>query len=327
VWLALVRALRPLNKLEQRIRERSPDDLSPIDAEAAPTEVIPLVDSVNDLLQRQQKTLATQKRFLADAAHQLKTPLAGLRMQADLALRESSNEAELKRSLQQIGRSSIRATRTVNQLLALARADSSGRTLTKQSLDMAELVLQVVHDLVPHAIEKKMDLGYEGVQPGKRSVRLMGHATLLQEMLRNLVDNALHYTPGGAAAHSASALSAPAPLSDAAAPYPGVVTVRLLADPFGHVLVLQVEDNGPGIPAAERELVLQPFYRAAHMQGSEQDGSGLGLAIVQEIAQQHGAVLSLEDAHPGVQPPGLRVSLRFSTEDAPSVPPEEVVMP
>ena len=123
VWLALVQAIKPLNQLEERIRARKPDDLSPIDARAVPLEVAPLVSSVNDLLMRLKDSIATQKRFLADAAHQLKTPLAGLRMQADLAQREGANTEELKQSLRQIGRSSIRATHTVNQLLALARAE------------------------------------------------------------------------------------------------------------------------------------------------------------------------------------------------------------
>uniref|UniRef100_UPI00258A4A9D sensor histidine kinase n=1 Tax=Diaphorobacter sp. TaxID=1934310 RepID=UPI00258A4A9D len=121
VWLALARGIKPLHQLEERIRARKPDDLSPLDHKAVPMEVAPLVDSVNDLLRRLSESMATQKRFLADAAHQLKTPLAGLRMQADLAQREGTSTEELKQSLKQIGRSSIRATHTVNQLLALAR--------------------------------------------------------------------------------------------------------------------------------------------------------------------------------------------------------------
>ena len=134
VWLALVQAIKPLNQLEERIRARKPDDLSPIDAQAVPLEVVPLVSSVNDLLMRLKDSIATQKRFLADAAHQLKTPLAGLRMQADLAQREGSNAEELKQSLRQIGRSSIRATHTVNQLLALARAESSGSAMARSAI-------------------------------------------------------------------------------------------------------------------------------------------------------------------------------------------------
>ena len=134
VWLALVRGIKPLSQLEERIRARKPDDLSPLDDKAVPLEVAPLVSSVNDLLTRLKDSIATQKRFLADAAHQLKTPLAGLRMQADLAQREGANAEELKQSLKQIGRASMRATHTVNQLLALARAESSGASIGPPAL-------------------------------------------------------------------------------------------------------------------------------------------------------------------------------------------------
>ncbi len=289
VWLALARGIQPLNQLEERIRARSPDDLSPLDHKAVPLEVAPLVDSVNDLLRRLNDSLATQKRFLADAAHQLKTPLAGLRMQADLAQREGTSTEELKRSLQQIGRSSIRATHTVNQLLALARAEGSGTALARQPCDLARLVIDVVRDSVPRALEKRIDLGYDGAEPGSTGVWLDGNPTLLKELARNLLDNAINYTP-----------SSPE--------RPGVITARVLADPFGRVVLLQVEDSGPGVPESERELVFQPFYRAL---GTDADGSGLGLPIVLEIARQHGAEVVLEDAHPGQHPPGARFSVRF----------------
>lgn len=292
VWLALVRGIKPLSELEERIRARKPDDLSPLDDRVVPLEVAPLVSSVNDLLTRLKDSIATQKRFLADAAHQLKTPLAGLRMQADLAQREQFNAEELKQSLKQIGRSSIRATHTVNQLLALARAESSGKTIVRQSCDLAAMTMEVIQDSLPRAMEKRIDLGYDGAQPGAPGVLLEGNPTLLKEMIRNLLDNALIYTPS---------------TDD----QPGVVTARVLADPFGGVLVLQIEDSGPGIPEAERDLVFQPFYRTL---GTNVDGSGLGLPIVKEIATQHHAQITLEDAHPGHMPAGLRVSVRFQVE-------------
>mgnify|MGYP002039828533 FL=1 len=150
VWLALARGIRPLHELEQRIRSRKPDDMSPIDDAIAPLEVAPLVGAVNDLLLRLNRSIETQKRFLADAAHQLKTPLAGLRMQADLALRADASAEDLKLSLKQIGRSSIRATHTVNQLLSLARAEGSGRGVSRQPIDLAQLTMEVVQDSVPH---------------------------------------------------------------------------------------------------------------------------------------------------------------------------------
>ena len=289
VWLALVQAIKPLNMLEERIRARKPDDLSPIDAQAAPLEVAPLVDSVNDLLLRLKDSIATQKRFLADAAHQLKTPLAGLRMQADLAQREGADADELKQSLRQIGRSSVRATHTVNQLLALARAESSGSAMPRQTCDLAELTMSVVRDCVPRAIEKQIDLGYEGTEPGAPGGQIEGNPTLLKELVRNLLDNAINYTPSSAR-------------------QPAVITARVLSDPTQGRLVLQVEDSGPGVPLAERELVFQPFYRAL---GTEADGSGLGLPIVLEIAQQHNATVDLDETRPGQAAPGARFTVRF----------------
>ncbi len=289
VWLALVQAIKPLNRLEERIRARSPDDLSPLDAQAVPLEVAPLVSSVNDLLMRLKDSVATQKRFLADAAHQLKTPLAGLRMQADLAQREGANAEDLKQSLRQIGRSSIRATHTVNQLLALARAESNGTAMSQQPCNLVRLTMEVVRDCVPRAMDKHIDVGYEGADADDTDATMMGNPTLLKEMVRNLMDNAINYTPSNA-------------------DKPGVITARVLKDPFSKVLVLQVEDSGPGIPAAERELVFQPFYRVL---GTEADGSGLGLPIVLEIARQHQASVSVEDSRPGQSPPGTCFTVRF----------------
>jgi two-component system, OmpR family, sensor histidine kinase TctE len=294
VWLALVRGIKPLSELEERIRQRKPDDLSPLDEKVVPLEVAPLVSSVNDLLTRLKNSIATPKRFLADAAHQLKTPLAGLRMQADLAQREQMNTEQLKQSLKQIGRSSMRATHTVNQLLSLARAETSGKSLVRQPCDLAALAIDAVQDTVPRAMDKHIDLGYDGAQPGSAGVTLQGNPTLLTEMVRNLLDNAVNYTPSSAQ-------------------QPGVVTARVLADPFSGVQVLQVEDTGPGIPESERELVFQPFYRAL---GTNVDGSGLGLPIVLEIARQHGASVEIEDARPGQSPPGTRVTVRFDAAAA-----------
>jgi two-component system sensor histidine kinase TctE len=303
VWLALARGIAPLNELQQRIRRRESHDLSPIDEREAPEEVSPLVRAINDLLARLDRSISAQKHFLADAAHQLKTPLAGLRTQAELAQREidagQSDPQTLKKSLQQIARSSQRAAHMVNQLLAMARAENAAQSLTHPAIDMTRLATEAVRDLVPRALEKRIDLGYEGpeaVRTGRPApgLHVRGQPVLLRELIRNLVDNALNYTPSG-----------------------GTVTVRVVDDPFGQVVVLQVEDSGPGIPAAEREKVFQPFYRAL---GTNVDGSGLGLAIVAEIAAQHGAEVSLEDANlrsrnplPDGAPagPGARFTVRF----------------
>ena len=210
-------------------------------------------------------------------------------MQADLAQREGADADELKQSLRQIGRSSVRATHTVNQLLALARAESSGSAMPRQTCDLAELTMSVVRDCVPRAIEKQIDLGYEGTEPGAPGGQIEGNHTLLKELVRNLLDNAINYTPSSAR-------------------QPAVITARVLSDPTQGRLVLQVEDSGPGVPLAERELVFQPFYRAL---GTEADGSGLGLPIVLEIAQQHNATVDLDETRPGQAAPGARFTVRF----------------
>ena len=284
VWLALVRGIRPLELLERRIRARKADDMSPLDESTVPEEVAPLVSSINDLLQRLKLSLSTQKRFLADAAHQLKTPLAGLRMQADLAQRETDAD-ELKKSLKQIGRASVRATHTVNQLLALARAETTGRNLAKQRVDLVDVVSEAIQESLPLALDKHIDLGYEGPATGEAASQLEANSTLLKEMVRNLIDNAIHYTPEH-----------------------GQVTARLLADRFSGVLMVLVEDTGPGIAEAERALVFQPFYRTL---GTNVDGSGLGLAIVAEIAQQHGASVEIESCGHPAPLPGARITVRF----------------
>lgn len=301
VWFALARGIAPLNDLQRRIRRRESSDLSPIDEREAPEEVSPLVRAINDLLMRLDQSIARQKHFLADAAHQLKTPLAGLRTQAELAQREiDAGQREpqaLKKSLQHIALSSQRAAHMVNQLLAMARAEDQEQAAQPVPVDLPRLAAEVLRDFVPRALEKRIDLGYEGPEPDASGHLLIkGHALLLGEMIRNLVDNALQYTPAG-----------------------GTVTVRVVEDPFGQVVVLQVEDSGPGIPAAERELVFRPFYRAL---GTGVEGSGLGLPIAREIAQRHGTDITLEDANlrhrPGLSDqagaafgPGARFTARF----------------
>jgi two-component system sensor histidine kinase TctE len=290
VWFALMRGLRPLDQLQRRIRQRAAGDLSPIDERAAPEEVSPLVAAINDLLSRLDRSIGVQKHFLADAAHQLKTPLAGLRMQAELAQRDvdGGDVKAVKRSLQQIARGSQQAAHMVNQLLAMARAEDAGEARRVQPFNLAALATEVVRDFVPRALAKGLDLGYEG--PGANDAqapRVVGEAVLVRELIRNLVDNAVQYTPGG-----------------------GTVTVRLLADPYGQVVVMQVEDNGPGIPEGERELVFRPFYRTL---GTDVDGSGLGLAIVREIAERHGGSVEVEATHARATSPGARITVRLPT--------------
>jgi two-component system, OmpR family, sensor histidine kinase TctE len=324
VWFALVRGIRPLAELQQRIRRRQSTDLSPIDDSNVPDEVAPLVGAINDLLQRLDRTVATQRHFLADAAHQLKTPLAGLRTQAELAMRDlaagqgepahhPARQQALHHSLQQIARSSERAAHMVNQLLAMARAEDTGEATRLQPVDLPALTREVVRDFVPLALERHIDLGYEGPEPADHApealsaepglettagtstapaptpapkLGLMAEPVLLGELVRNLVDNALRYTPAG-----------------------GSVTVRVVPDSFSRQVLLQVEDTGPGIAPAEREAVFRPFYRAL---GTQVDGSGLGLAIVREIALRHGADITLGDAT--TAPTGALFTVRFAAQ-------------
>ncbi|MDC6168088.1 sensor histidine kinase [Paucibacter sp. XJ19-41] len=298
VWLALARGIAPLNDLQRRIRSRESSDLSPIDERRIPDEVAPLVRAINDLLGRLDQSISAQKHFLADAAHQLKTPLAGLRTQAEFAQREidegRSEPAELRRSLQQIALSSQRAAHMVNQLLAMARAEDKEHAARRSEVNLSELAMETVRDFVPRAMDKRIDLGFEGPDDEHSALRINGHPLLIRELIRNLVDNALLYTP----------------------PH-GTVTVRVVEDPFGQVTVLQVEDSGPGIAESEREQVFQPFYRAL---GTNVDGSGLGLAIVREIVQQHEAEITLDEtrelrsgqAQEDGQGPGARFTVRFA---------------
>ncbi len=300
LWMALAKGLEPLQRLEEQIRSRRPDDLSPLDSQALPIEVSTLTGSINDLLARLQVSIETKKKFLADAAHQLKTPLAGLRMQAELAQRENSSAQELMHSLKLIGRSSVRATNTVNQLLALARAESGAQSMVKQSQDLSLLIKEVMQDALPLAMAKHIDLGYESNDAPHKNWKIDVNPTLIKEMIRNLLDNAIHYTPSSQ-------------------DHPGVVTLSLYKERHPKRLVFQIEDSGPGIDPSERELVFQPFYR---IMDNETEGSGLGLSIVREIAHQHNAEITLEARGGGHTNnelgravrggPGLRVKVSFA---------------
>ncbi|EYS97498.1 histidine kinase [Cupriavidus sp. SK-4] len=284
VWFGLSRGLAPLTAIQQRIRARNPGDTSPIDERAAPQEITPLVGSFNDLLARLDQSVQTQKRFIADAAHQMKTPLAGLRMQAELAQREQSPE-ELRRSLAQIAGSSERTAHLVTQLLSLARMENLAGTGGMAALDLAALAREVVKDWLPQAWARDIDLGLDA---DEHPVMVQGNRLMLTEMLNNLLDNAIRYTPRG-----------------------GHATVRVSADAFEPFAYLDVEDTGPGIAPAERERVMERFYRVL---GTNTEGSGLGLAIVREIVQQHGGDVQISD-HVYQQSPRLagahfRVTLR-----------------
>ena len=290
LWFALSRGLSPLTTLQESIRSRRPDDLSPIDSRAVPEEISPLVRSLNDMLGRLSQSIASQKRFIADAAHQMKTPLAGMRMQSELAMRQHSRE-EIQRSLEQLAKSSGSATRLVNQLLALARAENDAPQATPlQRLELATMARSVVPDWFAAAQAREIDLGFES---DDRDLPVRGNATMLREMLSNLIDNALRYTQRG-----------------------GSVTVRVRADDERALAILEVEDNGPGIAPSERAQVFERFYRIL---GSDVEGSGLGLAIVREIAQRHGAEVDIFNNPRATDPrcPGslFRISLPLAIDE------------
>lgn len=279
VWIGLVRGLMPLAKIEARLKKRRPEDLSPLSFRDAPEEIRPLIASFNELMLRLNSNLQTQKRFVADAAHQLKTPLAGLRAQAELA--QSGLESERQTSLQNIATGTVQATRLVNQLLALARAEHNAAQRDLTALDLSELARSVTEDSVIEALQNGYDLGLEA----ECAVPIKGNAILLKELIKNLIDNALRYTPKGSQ-----------------------ITVRVLSQ--NGAARLEVEDNGPGISTAEREKVLEPFYRVL---GNTQEGSGLGLAIVRQIAQQHNAEVLLypNPACVGLANEGLVIAVQF----------------
>ncbi len=285
IWFGLARGLVPLADLSQRIGTRKPGDLSPIDPGAVPEEVAPLIRAINQLMLRLDASLKGQQRFIANAAHQLRTPLAGLKTQTELALRQSTHAAdarELRTSLTQMLLSTERAARMVNQLLALTRAERGGAgqslpTITHVRLDA--LVRDQVCEWVPTALARRIDLGCD--EERAAAIEIDGDPVLLAELVGNLIDNALRYTPGG-----------------------GVINVHVrppAAETPTVGATLIVEDSGPGIPEEERELVFERFYRVlgSDPEGRNLDGSGLGLAIVREIAAKHHARVSIGDAPGG----------------------------
>ncbi|MCL2886804.1 MAG: sensor histidine kinase N-terminal domain-containing protein, partial [Betaproteobacteria bacterium] len=262
VWFGLSRGLRPLNRLRRTIETRDPGDLSPIATRRVPEELEPLVEAFNEMLGRMKGNVEAQQRFVADAAHQLRTPLTGLKTQAQFAMRETDPES-LRHALRQIATGVDRAGHLANQLLTLARA-ASGEPAQQghEPLDLALLLREVVEEWVRAASEKGIDLGYEADGPAP----IAGNALLLRELIRNLIDNALRYTPAG-----------------------GHVTCRVTVD--GGSVGIEIEDNGIGIGNAQAERLFERFYRG---DDSNTTGSGLGLAIVQEIAGQHTARASLQ---------------------------------
>lgn len=277
VWGGIRTGLAPLWRMRALVEDRAPNDLAPIELDAAPLEVRALAKAINTLLAEVRESVNAQKRFISDAAHQLRTPLAGLKSQTELALHETDDPV-LKERLSRVNQSAARSAHLVNQLLTLARAEpESANQAGKARFDIRKLAAELSAELVPRAIAAAVDLGFEGGED-QTPVYVNGHALLMREALTNLIDNAIRYAGRGK-----------------------VVTVGVQAQ--GSQVVVTVEDNGPGLPEADRERVFQRFVRATY----DGNGCGLGLAIAREIVARHAGTVVLEAAHPS----GLRAVIKL----------------
>ncbi|MER8571963.1 sensor histidine kinase [Mesorhizobium sp. M1338] len=274
VLLGLRRGLAPLIRLRDAVRSPGRSDLDPVEVPGAQSEIQPLIDALNAYMERVRAQMAAQRRFIANAAHQLRTPLALLSTQASYALRESAAEAR-QEALVALQASSGKLARLAEQLLTLSRAEPGSRRPRADRIDLTDAARHVLETQAPAAIARRIDLGLEEAGP----VPVIGDGTMLREMIVNLVDNALRYSAAG-----------------------GSVTVKLAV--IDGKAVLTVADDGPGIPADERDHVFERFYRIA---GSTEEGSGLGLAIVREVVENAGGRVTLGDGATG----GLVVEVRL----------------
>ncbi|MRX07412.1 HAMP domain-containing protein [Pseudoduganella sp. FT25W] len=289
VWFAVRLVLRPLMQLKTAVETRGPNDASDVDPALVHKEVRPLVAALNSSRSRMHLLINSQRRFIADASHQLRTPLTVLKTQAELALRECDrpgadpelSKAALREIVHSMAATTDSTVNLANRLLTLARIEHRDQGAEQTApVALRAIARQVGLELAMAAVARHIDLSLEAEQDGV----VHGQSLLLHEMLANLVDNALRYTPPG-----------------------GTVTIRVLEDTDG--VALEVEDNGPGIATAERERVFAPFYRAAATLERNPGGHGLGLAIVHDIASLHNAAIALDDAVPG---PGLTARITFN---------------
>jgi len=275
IWWFVGRSLAPLRRVAADVGLRDENSLAGIAVREAPDEVVPLVASLNGLLDRLRGAFETQRAFVADAAHELRSPLTALKLQLE-AVRRAPDEHARRAALDALGAGIERATRLVEQLLTLARSDPTVGTAAFGEIDLAETVRLAVADVVPTAVARMITLGLDA----DPKVAVRGDNAALRILARNLVDNAVRYSPIGTRVE---------------------VQVRVASDGP----LVQVDDSGPGIPIAERERVFDRFYRR---ETGNEPGSGLGLAIVKTIAEQHGARVALADSPLG----GLRATVRFA---------------
>jgi signal transduction histidine kinase len=283
---AVGRALAPLEQVRAEIGQRGVLSLHALDAKGMPDEVAPLVGALNELLVSLDHALIAQRRFIADAAHELRSPLTAVKLQAQIASR-AGDSSEREAALAQLSGGVDRATHLVEQLLDMARLEPSARQTTFAPIALDELLKQVVANFSTQAEARDIDLGVNSCV----TAEITGEINSLRMLLGNLVDNALRYSPAG-----------------------GRVDVDLAVDAAINTAVLSVSDNGPGIPVAERERVFERFYRLA---GSDTPGSGLGLAIVRQVANLHGGSVELDTAPAGGLMVRVRLPLSRGDEDNP----------
>src|SRR6201996_1718372 len=276
VWAGIRAGLAPLARMRALVEDRAPNDLTPLRIDASPQELRSLARALNDLLAAVHESVAAQRRFVNDAAHQLRTPLAGLKSQTELALGENVDPAQQQR-LERVHESAVRSAHLVNQLLSLARAEPESALAQHTSrVDLRELAREVTAEWVPKALQAAVDLGLDEAGDDAPPVIVQGHPLLIREALQNLIDNAIRYA--GASSE---------------------VTVGVRRD--GAFGVVQVADTGPGIPPDLHRAVFERFVRATH----EGSGCGLGLAIVKSIAERHGGQVALDS----LAPHGLQVRI------------------
>jgi signal transduction histidine kinase len=274
IGLAVTRALEPLDRLAREVRGREASRLAPIAAAGAPAEVAPLVAATNELFARLERSFENERRFTGDAAHELRTPLAGLRTQAEVALTTAS-DARRRQALERVVEGVDRAARLVDQMLALARLDASQAVLAHAPVDLGAACAEAVAAAAPggSADGVEVDLRVDG-QP-----RTHGDRVMLAALVRNLVDNALRFSPR-----------------------PGRVEVRAWQEPAHGCIA--VDDAGPGVDPALRERIFDRFYRAPEARGA---GSGLGLSIAHRVVELHGGSIAASASALG----GLRIEARF----------------
>ena len=306
LWYGLTYVAKPMKVLKLHLDARGPNDLRPLPEQLAPQEIAPLIASVNALMQRLQTSINAQKRFIANAAHQLRTPVAALRTLSELAARMPDG-SERTQSMSRLVATGERVSHLATQLLSLVRAESAGTTSVSVAVDLRALCETVAHDVIPHALEREIEFSLESTEAADvvegsegtvgtvdtvgtvGAVMVTGDPTLIGELIRNLLDNAFKYTPRRGTVMLTVAGGGTEPAS------------------------IRVDDSGPGVPPAEHGRIFAPFARFAHMDedtGALIGGTGLGLAIVREVADAHGATVSVERSILG----GARFVVSFASE-------------